>query len=77
MVLAGGGKIRIPHEYSDRVLVLQPSAGLEINLLRWFRLGLDGGYRFVTDTDLLEIRDTDVSAFFGELTLKFGWSWGR
>jgi hypothetical protein len=77
MLLTGGGRLKIPGEDSDQVFVLQPSAGLEINILRWFRLGLDGGYRFVTDTDLLEVKDTDVSAPFGEITFKFGLSWAR
>jgi hypothetical protein len=76
-ILAGGGKLRLPGEGSDKVFVFQPSAGLEFNIFRWFRIGLDGGYRFVTDTDLLEVKDTDISAPYGELTFKFGWSWGN
>lgn len=77
MLLAGGGRLRTPGEGSDQVFVLQPSAGVEVNVLRWFRIGIDGGYRFVTDTDLLELKDTDVSAPYGEITFKFGWSWGN
>ncbi|HNM27458.1 MAG TPA: hypothetical protein PKL15_18570 [Saprospiraceae bacterium] len=74
---AGGGKVRMGDLGSDRVVVIQPSAGIEINIFRWFHLGLEGGYRFVTDTDLPGISDQDLSGAFGQATLKFGFSWGR
>ena len=61
----------------DNVFVVQPAAGLEINVLRWFHIGLTGGYRFVTDSTLPTLSDSDLSGAFGQATLKFGWSWGR
>jgi len=61
-ILAGSGNLRIRGEGTDNVLVVEPGI-------------LDGGYRFVTNTDLL-VNDSDVSAAYGQLTFKFGYSWG-
>lgn len=61
----------------DRILVMQPSAGLEVNVFRWFHLGVDGGYRFVSDSSLPGLSDEALSGWFGQATLKFGFSWGR
>jgi hypothetical protein len=77
LLMIGGGEATIANEGSDNVFVLQPGAGVEVNIFRWFRLGLDGGYRFVTDTDLPNLKDTDLSAFYGQVRFKFGFSWGR
>lgn len=62
---------------SDNTFTIQPSAGVEINVFRWFRLGLEGGYRFVTGVDYVGLSDQDLSGAFGRATLKFGFSWGR
>jgi hypothetical protein len=77
MILGGGGRMSVRGEGTDEIFVIQPSAGVELNVLRWFRIGLEGGYRFVGDTDFNGIVDSDVSAPFGQLTFKFGYSWGR
>lgn len=61
----------------DRVVLIQPAAGIEFNVFRWFRVGLEGGYRFVNDSDLAGISDADLSGAFGQASLKFGFSWGR
>lgn len=73
---AGRGTVRYANEADDRVFVVQPSAGVEINLLRWFHLALEGGYRFVTDSNI-SLTDRQLSGAFGQATLKFGFSWGR
>lgn len=73
---AGRGKVRYAGEAEDRILVIQPSAGIEINVFRWFHVGLEGGYRFVTDSDI-SLSDQQLSGAFGQATLKFGFSWGR
>jgi hypothetical protein len=77
MLLTGGGKLDIPGEDTDRIFVVQPSVGFELNVLRWFRLAVDGGYRVVLDNDLIGISDQDLSAPFAEVTFKFGFSWGK
>ena len=75
-VLGANGKIKLASEGEDRIFVIQPQAGVEINVTRWFHLGLDGGYRFVTDTGLPSLSDSQLSGAFGEIRFKFGWSWG-
>ena len=75
---AGRGKVRLPDDnLEDRVFVIQPSAGIEINIFRWLHLGLEGGYRFVADSDLAGFSDRELSGAFGQASLKFGFSWGR
>jgi len=76
MLMTGGGNVRVAGEGSDGVFVVQPSAGVELNVLRWFRIGIDGGYRFVSGSDFSGFKDSDLSAPFGQLTFKFGYSWG-
>ncbi len=75
--LMGSGNLKIKDEPDDNIFVVQPSAGVEINLFRWFRMGLEGGYRFVSNTSLPKPSDGEVSAPFAQLSLRFGWSWGR
>ncbi len=75
-VEAGHGKFKYLNENEDRVFLIQPSAGVEINVFRWFHIGLEGGYRFVSDSDL-SLSDRQLSGAFGQATLKFGFSWGR
>ena len=75
--LMGGGEAKLNNEGKDNIFVFQPSAGGEVNLFRWFKLGLEGGYRFVSGTDYNRLNDDDFSSFFVEMKLRFGWSWGR
>lgn len=64
-----------PAETVDRVAVIQPSIGGEINVLRWFRLGADAGYRFGLNADDA-LGEDYASGFFATASLKFGFSWG-
>ncbi len=73
---AGRGKAKLEN-IEDRIFVLQPSVGLEINVFRWFRLGVDGGYRFVTDSSIDGLSDKALSGPYGQASLKFGFSWGK
>ncbi|MFN0216253.1 MAG: hypothetical protein ACKVT2_18490 [Saprospiraceae bacterium] len=72
----GRGRVELG-EVSDRIFVVQPSAGLEINVFRWFHIGVDGGYRFVNDSSIPGLSNQDLSGWFGQASLKFGFSWGR
>jgi hypothetical protein len=72
----GRGKARLNNSV-DRVWVVQPAAGIEINVFRWLHLGLEGGYRFVNDSTLEGLDDTQLSGAFGQASLRFGWSWGK
>lgn len=72
----GRGRVELG-DTKDRILVMQPSAGVEINVFRWFHLGLDGGYRFVNDSSIPALSNESLSGWYGQATLKFGISWGR
>lgn len=76
-VLVGPGNLNVEGESTDKILVVQPSLGLEVNVFRWFRVGLNGGYRIVTDTNVTGISNGDLTTPYGEIKFKFGWSWGR
>ena len=71
LVLVGGGGLTFDR-YDDAVFVLEPSANLELNIVRWCRLNIGAGYRFVSGVDLPGFSNSDFSAFFGQVTAKFG-----
>ena len=60
----------------DDIFVVQPRAGLEVNVFKWCRLGLEGGYNFVSRSDIAGIEDEEFSTFFVDFQLRFGFSWG-
>lgn len=77
-VLIGGGDVTNSDTFeSDNFFVIQPSIGVEVNIFRWFRLGLDGGYRVMLNGELPGLSSADLSAAYGQVSFKFGWSWGR
>lgn len=71
----GRGSLKINEQKVDKVTVFEPSVGVEVNVLRWFRVGFEGGYRFVTNVDTNGLNDNDFSSPVVGLRLKFGWSW--
>jgi len=75
-VLLGGGRKEEAGLGADNVFVAQPGLGVEINVFRWFRVGLEGGYRIVMNDDLATV-DNTFSNGYGSVSFKFGWSWGR
>lgn len=74
-LLTGGGRLDMADGERDRVFVMQPSAGVEVNIFQWMRLGLEGGYRFVMDSDVPALNTADLSAPFFQIDLRFGFSW--
>ena len=73
----GSSRLEIEDVGSDRVFVAQPTIGAEINIARFFRLGIDGGYRFFSGSNLSGFSDKDFSGPVLGLRLKFGWSWSN
>ncbi len=73
----GWGKVRLrsdgdPDE-NDRVFVLTPEIGVEVNLTDFFKLSLAGGYRVVSGVSKLQGLDNgDFSSPVGILTFRFG-----
>ncbi|MDX2136327.1 MAG: hypothetical protein SFV52_16200 [Saprospiraceae bacterium] len=73
----GGAKANVDGEGSDHLFIIQPAVGVELNVFRWFRLSLEGGYRFATDSDFPSLSNQDISGLFGQAVLRFGYSWGH
>lgn len=73
----GRGSLKLNEQKVDKVTVFEPSVGVELNVFRWFRVGLEGGYRFVTSVDVEGLDDSDFSSPVIGLRLKFGWSWAN
>jgi len=73
--LVGGGGLttRVQGIYeSEAVFVLEGGANLMLNVTPYFRMGFGGGYRWVTDVDIVILSSADMSAPYGALTFKFG-----
>jgi hypothetical protein len=73
----GWGKARLRQDkesvFTDRVFVLTPELGVEINLTEWLKMGLTGGYRWVNGvTHLPELANEDFSSPIGILTFRIG-----
>ena len=71
-LLIGGGGVSLLGFEADPVFVAEPAARLELNVTKWFRLNLGGGYRFVSGVDVARLDNSDLSAFTGVLEFKFG-----
>ncbi len=80
----GWGRVRLREDddtvYSDRIFALTPELGIELNLTRWFRLAITGGYRWVNGVHLIPgSTNADFSGPIGGLTFRFGgfgdWDW--
>ncbi len=72
----GRGRIETASD-SDKILVMQPTVGLEINALRWCHIGIDGGYRMIGNSTLPGFDGSSLNGWTAQLTLKFGYSWGK
>ena len=59
---------------ADRVFVVTPEVGVEVNLFRWLRLAGTVGYRSVSgiNPDNTSVTTADVSGVTGGLTLRIG-----
>ena len=62
---------------TDFFMLIQPGAELELNVTRFFRIGLGASYRFptdfnATDTETPELSPQDLKGFSYSLSFKFG-----
>jgi hypothetical protein len=55
----------------ENFVALCPQAGMEVNFAPWFRLSIEGGYRYFSGGDLPFV--DNLSGAYGALTLRFGW----
>ncbi len=82
-VKIAGGSISISEDrddfedtlYDETVFVVQPEAGVELNLFKWFRIALTGNYRIVSgiqSKNLGGLSNKDFNSGGMTLTLRFG-----
>ncbi|PPK86636.1 hypothetical protein CLV84_3571 [Neolewinella xylanilytica] len=72
--IVGPGRIDV-EGVRDRMLIGQLMGGVELNLFQWFRLGIEGGYRFASGVDSEKVTAADVSGAVVQIEARFGWSW--
>ena len=75
-IMAGPGRTFINDVKNDNIFIIQPAIGAEINVFKWFRVNIRGGYRTALDADN-SVTNEDISSLFGGIDFKFGWSWGE
>ena len=56
----------------DPFFVVQPMLHLEMNVLKFWRVGFSGGYRFVDGVNSFGLSDSDLSGPVAGLTFRFG-----
>ncbi len=61
-----------PSIESSAFFVAQPGINIEINMARFCKMGLGGGYRYIYGTNLININDEDLSGWTANFSLKFG-----
>lgn len=67
--------------FRDRVFVMTPSIGVELNITDFFRISLTGGYRWVNGVSKLPgLENEDFSSPVGIISFNFGgfdddWDW--
>jgi hypothetical protein len=57
---------------SDSFFVFEPQLSLQVNLLRWMRIGLQGGYRITNGLGHLGYTEQDIDGLTLGGTLQFG-----
>jgi hypothetical protein len=76
----GGSQINLISDgvsVEKNVFTLHPTIGAELNVTRWCHVDAQVGYRAVLNSDFVGASDKDFSGLFGQINLKFGYSWGR
>lgn len=57
---------------NSAAFVVEPGVNIEINVFKFMRLDLGAGYRYVTQSDLQYLSDSDLSDLSFNATFKFG-----
>ncbi|MEZ4984626.1 MAG: hypothetical protein R2795_06275 [Saprospiraceae bacterium] len=73
----GWGKARLRQDKEniliDRVFVLTPELGFEVNLTEWLKMSVTGGYRWVNGVSRLpELANNNFSSPLGLITFRIG-----
>jgi len=72
-IVGGSGKLDYLQR-QDRVYMVQPALGFELNVVRWLRVGGEAGYRLLSGVDIADIDAVDISSPFAQLQFRFGYS---
>ena len=73
----GGATLKRRNGEDDKLFVFMPGVGIEVNVFRWFKLGLLGHYRFASNVNQDNLSNKSFSGFLLDFQLRFGWSWGH
>ncbi len=57
---------------SSAYFIFEPQLGMEINVVKVFRIELTAGYRFISGLELSRTKSSDLSGFSGGIAFKFG-----
>ncbi|MBU8893202.1 MAG: porin family protein [Bacteroidales bacterium] len=57
---------------NSAAFVVEPGVNIELNLFKFFRVGLGASYRLIEGTDLVNLTDEDLSDLSFNATFKFG-----
>jgi len=57
---------------SDNFYFIEPSVNLELNVVRWFRIGIGASYRLVNDIEIQNLQNNDINGFSAGVSFKFG-----
>jgi hypothetical protein len=71
-LLVGGGGLSGTAAIEEAVFVLEPALNGELNVTDYFRLQAGAGYRWVSGVNSPGVDGSDLSAFYAQVTLKFG-----
>lgn len=64
----------LEYEDLDKIFVVTPEIGIELNVTKWFRVGATAGYRFVDGVDKSTgLSDDDFRGTVATLAIRFGW----
>ena len=65
-------EIEDPETASDLIWVLEPTVSLEMNVMKFFRIGAGASYRYVLGVDSGGLTNEDFGGLSAMLILKFG-----
>lgn len=80
-VLIGGGAVSVwpdnlrprnPTTAGDPFGAIEPQLGIELNLSRFARIGINGGYRFTFGNEIEGLVNSDLNGGSGTLLVRFG-----
>ncbi len=80
LMIGGGGisvwpddlRPRNPSDSTEYFGVAEPNVGVELNVTKWMRLGVTGGYRFVFGAEVPKLVNDNLNGASGTLVFKFG-----